>query len=203
MTIPTGDELKQEESWNAIPEHGWTCFHCGETFTTVGSARDHFGGMPDKQPGCMIRVQLGDERGLQMALRTAEDEIERLRLDVDNETTNIQQFYNQLRSVIAGYTAFKDCRTIQDIFNLYDSLEGEKIALAEKNEQLRQQLTEAQKIIVSARDTMKLCPDDFKSQEKNKIAENTFYILDNYMYANKLGSYAVINRSGEINEGIS
>lgn len=25
------------------PEHGWTCFHCGETFTTPGSARDHWG----------------------------------------------------------------------------------------------------------------------------------------------------------------
>lgn len=21
-----------------MPKHGWTCFHCGETFTTVGSA---------------------------------------------------------------------------------------------------------------------------------------------------------------------
>jgi hypothetical protein len=55
------------------PEHGWTCFHCGETFTTIGGARDHFGATPDKEPGCMIRVQLGGERGLLKALRKSED----------------------------------------------------------------------------------------------------------------------------------
>jgi hypothetical protein len=60
------------------PEHGWTCFHCGETFTTVGGARDHFGAKPDAMPGCMIRVQLGDERGLLMALRRDEARLEAL-----------------------------------------------------------------------------------------------------------------------------
>ncbi|MEE8059407.1 MAG: hypothetical protein V3T17_16460 [Pseudomonadales bacterium] len=29
-----------------FPAHGWTCFHCGETFTAVGAARDHFGADP-------------------------------------------------------------------------------------------------------------------------------------------------------------
>ena len=28
------------------PTHGWTCFHCGETFTTEASAREHFGSSP-------------------------------------------------------------------------------------------------------------------------------------------------------------
>lgn len=63
----------------AKPAHGWTCFHCGETFKTLGGARDHFGAKPDAMPGCLIRVQPGDERGLVMALRTAEAEIERLK----------------------------------------------------------------------------------------------------------------------------
>lgn len=55
----------------AIPEHGWTCFHCGETFTTVGAARDHFGFDPyECEPAC--RIKLGGERGLVMALRKAE-----------------------------------------------------------------------------------------------------------------------------------
>lgn len=51
----------------------WTCFHCGETFTTPGGARDHFGGDPSLEPGCMIRVSLGGERGLLMALRKNEE----------------------------------------------------------------------------------------------------------------------------------
>lgn len=25
------------------PAHGWTCFHCGETFTSIAKARDHTG----------------------------------------------------------------------------------------------------------------------------------------------------------------
>lgn len=55
------------------PEHGWTCFHCGETFTTPGAARDHFGFDPASEPAC--RIKLGAERGLVMALRKAEAEV--------------------------------------------------------------------------------------------------------------------------------
>lgn len=32
------------------PPHGWTCFHCGETFRTEGGAALHFGGRPGIQP---------------------------------------------------------------------------------------------------------------------------------------------------------
>jgi len=67
------------------PPHGWTCFHCGETFTTPGSARDHFGGSIDAEPGCLIRVQLGDERGLLYALRQAEADLARYRNE-DSDT---------------------------------------------------------------------------------------------------------------------
>lgn len=63
-----------EQTHNERPPHGWTCFHCGETFTTIGLARVHFGAMPDAEPGCMIKVRLGAERGLLMALREAEKE---------------------------------------------------------------------------------------------------------------------------------
>ncbi len=62
-----------------MPAHGWTCFHCGETFTTPGSARDHFGCEPCADPACRIKV--GEERGLVMALRKAEKELERYRVE--------------------------------------------------------------------------------------------------------------------------
>jgi len=35
-----------------MPEHGWTCFHCGETFMKPGLARRHFGVHPDILPAC-------------------------------------------------------------------------------------------------------------------------------------------------------
>ncbi len=64
--------------WSKVPEThtmpvaGWCCYHCGETFTTRGSAADHFGATPDREPGCLIRVKYGDERGLEMELRKRE-----------------------------------------------------------------------------------------------------------------------------------
>jgi len=55
---------------------GWTCYHCDETFTTWGSAEDHFGKTPSSKPGCLIKIQLGDERGLEMEIRKLEAEVE-------------------------------------------------------------------------------------------------------------------------------
>lgn len=67
------------------PAHGWTCFHCGETFHAVGAARIHFGADPSALPGCMVRVSLGAERGLLMALRDAEARIARY-MEEDSDT---------------------------------------------------------------------------------------------------------------------
>jgi hypothetical protein len=64
---------------------GCSSRYCGETFTTPGSARDHFGAYQDATPGCIIRVQLGEERGLLMALRRAEAELARYRAE-DSDT---------------------------------------------------------------------------------------------------------------------
>jgi hypothetical protein len=61
---------------DATYDRSWNCFHCGETFTTIGSARDHFGATPDREPGCLIRVKYGDECGLEMELRKSESESE-------------------------------------------------------------------------------------------------------------------------------
>nr|WP_023842727.1 hypothetical protein [Burkholderia sp. M701]BAO19186.1 hypothetical protein [Burkholderia sp. M701] len=76
------------------PAHGWTCFHCGETFTTVGSARTHFGAMPTAEPGCMVRVSLGAERGLLMALREAESLLARYM----NEDTDLHRSMYQMQA---------------------------------------------------------------------------------------------------------
>lgn len=58
------------------PSHGWTCFHCGETFTAPDQARDHFGATPDHVPGCIIHA--GPEIGLLSELRAAEARLARL-----------------------------------------------------------------------------------------------------------------------------
>ena len=63
------------------PEHGWTCFYCGETLKTFGAARDHFGSDPLAYAGCQIKA--GEERGLLMAIRKAESELQAYRNETD------------------------------------------------------------------------------------------------------------------------
>ena len=64
------------------PEHGWTCFHCGECFTTRNEARDHFGmdGDIDATPACRIpaehvRAELRRYRVVESELRGIADEL--------------------------------------------------------------------------------------------------------------------------------
>ena len=61
----------------SMPLDGWVCFHCGERFTTVGAASDHFGERPGDGLACRIKV--GDERGLVMAMRSAQRERDEMR----------------------------------------------------------------------------------------------------------------------------
>jgi hypothetical protein len=69
------DTTKKMTDTYPMPAHGWTCFFCGETFKTPGAARDHFGAEPLADAACRIKV--GEERGLVMALRRAEEELAR------------------------------------------------------------------------------------------------------------------------------
>jgi hypothetical protein len=75
----SGAKTAQGNPYRYPPKRrGWTCFHCNETFTTWGSAEDHFGKTPDTQPGCLIKIRVGDERGLLMELRKAEARAEEM-----------------------------------------------------------------------------------------------------------------------------
>ncbi len=74
-----------------MPAHGWTCFHCGETFTTPGAARNHFGFDPSYDPACRIKV--GAERGLVMALRKVEQELADAQAAIADETTEAAKAY--------------------------------------------------------------------------------------------------------------
>jgi hypothetical protein len=65
--------------WNFNrPKHGWVCFFCGDTMRTPGEARDHFGLTPAATVAC--RIKDGDEKGLAMALRKAEQERDELQV---------------------------------------------------------------------------------------------------------------------------
>lgn len=112
-------------------ELGWVCFHCDERFTTVGGARDHFGVDKGYQPGCFLKVSLGDERGWQMELRKAEqraeEQMERA-LQAERELEAAECSISSLSAEMSGYKPFKKCNSMQDVFNVYDYMEGLKLA---------------------------------------------------------------------------
>jgi len=66
---------------------GWQCFHCGEVFESVASASNHFGIDQFKEPGCLIKVKYGEERGLEIELRKVEQERDELQFKISNEST--------------------------------------------------------------------------------------------------------------------
>ncbi len=54
----------------------WESFHCGEVFTTVDAAAEHFGDAQDDAPGCL------------MALRKAEARIRELETELAKTTAH-------------------------------------------------------------------------------------------------------------------
>lgn len=102
MTDTEGDEAREveHEFYYDIPPHGWTCFHCGGTFTTPGAARDHFGFDPSADPACRIKV--GEERGLVMALRRLEAKYVKLLEDTCDEQGKVAMEFYGLGAKHAG-----------------------------------------------------------------------------------------------------
>ena len=71
-------ETRPAPQFYCQPPDGWICFHCGDRFTTVGAAEDHFGKRPTAIPAC--RIKAGEERGLMMEIRRLEEQVRHLRL---------------------------------------------------------------------------------------------------------------------------
>jgi hypothetical protein len=114
-----------------VPEHGWTCFHCGQSFPANAPhlAAEHFGAKPDAIPGCMLRVQYGEEMAALRALRKAEAEI--VELSAANEQLDHEAGAGR-RMTAEIARRFKGARSVADAFNLFDSMEGRALAAEER-----------------------------------------------------------------------
>jgi hypothetical protein len=124
-----------------MPKDGWVCFHCGERFTTSGSAEDHFGATPGSLAGCQIKA--GEERGLLMELRKAEkraDEQMQRALDDEREIETLECRISALTTDFKSFKPFKDCNSANEAFFVYDSVEGRALAHEENFEALLEAL---------------------------------------------------------------
>lgn len=79
-----------------VPVDGWVCFHCGERFTKIGSARDHFGHTPQAKPACVIK--LCADLCLVMELRKAEKRAN----DAEEELKELKEKYGILPRITTG-----------------------------------------------------------------------------------------------------
>lgn len=135
-------------------ESGWVCFHCDERFTTVGGARDHFGVEPGYQPGCLLKVALGDERGWLMDLRKAEkcaeEQMERA-LQAERDLEAAECKISSLSTSMHGFKPFAKCDSMNEVFNVYDYMEGLKLA-AEYREKMLVELINNEGYTVMWRD---------------------------------------------------
>jgi hypothetical protein len=89
-----------EEDTYPTPEHGWTCFHCGEhfpgNFAGQRAAQEHFGAAVDAIPGCRLRMRKG-EKSLLRRIRWLEGQLRELGYRVANEDTNKDREMAKLR----------------------------------------------------------------------------------------------------------
>lgn len=116
----------------------WRCFHCEEEFTDAAAAGAHFGPDPASIPGCVIKLTGGD-LGLLARLRLLEHDYNVLRQDIEDETTSTRAYRERLLGQIHSYRVFRECQSVQDVFNLFDSMEGRALAAEERATAAEQQ----------------------------------------------------------------
>lgn len=159
-----GNYQQRPETTGAYPKpaSGWTCFFCGETFTTFGAAQDHFGLNSCDKPACQIKA--GEERGLVMALRRAqiaeaEWMLRALKAEGDQEAA--EQRAVDLETGMRQYKPFAECRSMRDIFNLFDFTEGKLLAAEETIHQQARQALEQITEVRARYESMKAAADQF------------------------------------------
>lgn len=103
-----------------MPAHGWTCFHCGETFRTAGLAREHFGATPDEEPSCKLKVTL-KEWGLIYELRKATAKVRRL-------TDRAEALEHQMHAARQGYRRIGGASGPSEASLNYEAMEGRALA---------------------------------------------------------------------------
>lgn len=104
----------------------WRCFHCDEVFTDLEKAREHFGNTLLTPAHCQDN---DDREQLLRRTRIAVNDAIRMSTQLGQERTENEALASQLS---AWEHRFPGCRTPQDVFNKYDSMEGRALAAEER-----------------------------------------------------------------------
>jgi hypothetical protein len=125
----------------------WRCFHCDFITNDRVEAAAHFGDSDDAgevTPLCKWWSNMDDqERKEQFQSLIQELNYERRRCEsLQSSNEGLEYQVQSQESVIKSYKAFRNCRSINDVFNLYDTMEGRALTAEEKLRQIEQRQTE-------------------------------------------------------------
>ena len=121
----------------------WRCFQCDFVTSNPEEAAAHFGDRDDGEefkPICKWWARMDDAERLETMqdqireLNRGAEELIKLR---DHVEALEEQLANQ-ESAIKSYRPFRGCRSVNDVFNVFDSMEGRALAA---EEQLKRELT--------------------------------------------------------------
>jgi hypothetical protein len=126
---------------SAIP---WRCFHCDFITTDPAEAESHFGERDDAEefnPICKWWDRMGDDERIATLqsyikdIRAEQEENYRLRRQIEG-----LEYQVDAPPPWKGYRVFRECTSINEIFCLYDSMEGRALAAEEQIKKLRMEM---------------------------------------------------------------
>ena len=124
--------IAQLEAEVAAEKRVWRCFHCGFETSDRKEASGHFGEFGEEYPLCIHWADL-DADGKASEFQSINAELE----GEHEENLKLRQQVEQLEYLTGSQEAdissrFKGCRTINEAFFKYDSMEGRALAAEEK-----------------------------------------------------------------------
>ena len=143
-----------------VPAGGWHCFCCGEVFTDIELARDHFGTDSAFEPGCVERLTY-DEKALRRQIIEMHLETERCQEAEHRARENAEELGDQVasyRNALARH--FKGATTVSEARHLLDDTRGEVIAAHAVIAEIE---TIAPKAVAEARRRLKLYDDAYRA----------------------------------------
>lgn len=139
------DALRRDLADQQMNPVKWVCFHCGFETSNSGEAEAHFGERDDTQeftPTCIWWSKLSAEariqefQDLRQQLNAEQIECGSQNIKIEGLEFRLLEFENLLGS------RFKGCKSINDAFNLYDSMEGRALAAEADARRLRRALSD-------------------------------------------------------------
>jgi hypothetical protein len=194
MNAPRGT-VEPEGTYSA-PLHGWTCFHCGETFSIAecGSlaaaeraAREHFGPDPRWSPEC-VELLKTRPRKLYRRLRLAQTRL----ADLEGREEEL----DHLRSVALD---------VHDLRCQVDSLEGRALAAEERAARLEALINtpELEDFLAGVRlEAAHQVERWGESHDRSKSAENWYWLLG-YLAGKALRAAIIGDRAKALHHCVS